>query len=268
MKKLIVIFVSVLSLAVIIAGKVHWDSKIEATTKAESQLKNSKAEGISGKDASDKKKGETPKEDLIAYTKNLPEEVVSKIELAIQSKEPLKLVIMGSASTPEDPNGWPTLFKQELENTYGKDVFEVSIHEYPNLTSETVVTEELYQEVIDLKPDVLLLEPFILADNGLVTMDDRLENLTTMLTDFYNQLPELTVLLQPANPLLKATYYPNEVQELKGFAEQNGYIYLDHWTAWPDHQTDDIEDYLVDGLPSEKGHKVWADYLINYFVAK
>ena len=271
MKKILVIAAIILSIGAVVAGKIHWDKKIEAKStllKANNELKT---ENVSNDNESKDKETSTDEisyEEIEPYTKNLPEEIVNKIEKAIQTEQPIHLVMIGSASTPVSPNGWPTLLKQELENTYGNAIFTITIKEYADHTSKDFVDKGLGKEVIALNPDVVLFEPFILADNGKVRLNERLANIESILDALFAELPELTVLLQPANPLLKATYYPNEVNKLKEFAEEKGYIYLDHWTAWPDHQTDEISPYIANNLPTEKGHKTWSEYLINYFISK
>ena len=44
------------------------------------------------------------------------------------------------------------------------------------LTSLAFVSEDKVTEVIEEQPDLVLFEPFTLKDNGLVTIDDSLEN--------------------------------------------------------------------------------------------
>ncbi|MFT4414456.1 SGNH/GDSL hydrolase family protein [Fredinandcohnia humi] len=270
MKNIALVLAIIISIILVVSGKIHWDNKIEATTKIDNKVSS---ERPATKNESNEKKeevvvNEVDSSDIVKYTKNLPQEIVSKIEGAVSSKEPVHLIIMGSASTPEAQNGWPTLLKTELLQTYGEEIFKITIKEFADKTSINVIQEELYQEVVDLHPDILLLEPFILADNGLVTIEDRLTNLTTMLEEFYNENPELTVLLQPANPLQGAVHYPKEVAELQRYAESNEYIYLNHWTAWPDHQSTEIAPYLAEDMPNDLGHQLWADYLIDYFISK
>ncbi len=260
--------VAILALASVVAGKVHWDNKIEATTKnvEKTEIKSGNV-GKTDNTAEENNAQNIVKEDVLKYIGNLPEEIVTKIKEAITTKEPVHLAIMGSASTPSGPNGWPTMLKEELLNTYGEGIFEVTIKEIANKKSSDVVAEYLYQDVLESKPDILLFEPFILYDNGLVELQDRFTNLTTIVNEFKTQVPDVTVLIQPANPLYNATFYPKEVEELQMFAENNGYIYLNHWEAWPDHQSPEIENYLTEGMPSELGHQVWADYLKNYFIS-
>ena len=78
------------------------------------------------------------------------------------------------------------------------------------------------------------------------------------------------VLIQPPHPLYQATYYPVQVEALEQYAEDNGIPYLNHWEAWPDQDSEEIKDYLSEDAsePSAKGHQVWAEYLIDYFIAK
>ncbi|MFS0821561.1 SGNH/GDSL hydrolase family protein [Bacillus sp. 1P02SD] len=266
MKKILVIVVVILSFAVIIVGKMHWNNKIEASArtaqaeKPDVQIKNATEEY-----QEDKKKVANVEK----YSKNLPKDIQTKLIAAVQNGKPVNLVIAGSSSTPEDPSGWPTLLKKELENTYGEDLLNITIKEISDKTSTQVLQEELYQEIISLSPDILLLEPFILYDNSkIISIDVRLENIHQILEAIKAEFADLSVILQPANPLHNAKHYPKEVERLEAFAAENNFTYLNHWEAWPDYQSDKIVEYLNEGLPSQRGHKLWMEYLGNYFIAK
>lgn len=271
MKKLFVLVVSALAIASIIAGKVHWDNKIEETAKVKVSAANVEIKEGTKEIKSDlvEKEREIKMEQILKLTKNLPEEIASKFEKAVEEEKPVHLVIFGSDTTMDETTGWSELLKKELINSYGENIIKVTIREIADTTSSTMVEEGLYQDIIDLKPDVVLYEPFILYDNGKIRFEERLENLETVLDEFQQELPKTTIILQPANPLLKAIHYPKEVEELQRFAEENEITYLNHWEAWPDHQTDEIAQYLTDdSQANESGQKLWADYLINYFVSK
>ncbi|MCC3356904.1 SGNH/GDSL hydrolase family protein [Bacillus sp. REN16] len=265
MKKVLVIIVILLSVAIVVAGKLHWNNKIQATVNTVHVEKTEKADVKTVAEENQENKVQK----VEAYSKNLSEEIQTKLIKAVQDGVPVNLVIAGSSATPEDPLGWPSLLKKDLEDTYGEDVLNVTIKEIADKLSTEVVQEELYQEIISLSPDILLLEPFILTDNGKVTINNRLVNLTTIIDAIKVELPEVTVLLQPANPLHNAKHYPKEVGELEKYANNNDYIYLNHWEAWPDYQTDEIKEYLLtNGSPNEKGQRLWADYLSNYFISE
>ena len=120
------------------------------------------------------------------------------------------------------------------------------------------------------QPDLILFEPFILKDNGEVGIDHSLENASAVIASVKESLPQTEVILQPPHPLYKANFYPKQVEELQQFAEDNGITYLNHWEAWPDKNSEEIKEYISEDAsqPSAKGHQLWADYLIDYFIAE
>ena len=139
-----------------------------------------------------------------------------------------------------------------------------------DLTSIAFINEEKVTEVIEEQPDLILFEPFTLKDNGVVGIDDSLENVSAVIASVKESLPQTQVILQPPHPLYKANFYPTQVEELQQFAEDNDIPYLNHWEAWPDQDSEEIKEYISEdsSQPSAKGHQVWAEYLIDYFIAK
>jgi hypothetical protein len=270
----IVAFIVVVILAVgsIIVGKVHWNNKLSAFSGMESRLVST--ESKSQAQESIEEETTNVEHNIMKYTRNLPGDIKEKIEQAVNTGEPVKFVVLGSKSTASQENGWPSLFSKRLNEAYGQDIFDFSIHEITDKNSLDVIAEQLYKGALEAKPDLLLLEPFILKDNGEVRMEDRLENIITILEDFREVNPNVFLLLQPSNPLYNATYYPKEVEELRLFAQNNEIVYLNHWEAWPDQNSAEIQSYLLEdpenpykSLPNDKGHQLWADYLVKYFVS-
>jgi hypothetical protein len=262
-KKLGVLLTIVISVVTIILGHLHWKEKISAHAKqAVPSAKEQKSETDTTQEA--EKKGK------LKYAKNLPEEIQEKIAASIETGTPLQFVMFGSEATSSSPSGWPAILKEKLLNTYGEDIFRVSVVEIPGKTSSDIVNEKLYEDVVNLKPDILLFEPFTLKDNGAVDLDTRFENITTMIHAIKEQVPDVVILLQPPHPLYNAVYYPKDVEELKNFAEENGWIFLDHWQVWPDQKSEEIKEFLSPDrkTPSEKGHQIWAKYLMDYFVSE
>ncbi|MEK5444566.1 SGNH/GDSL hydrolase family protein [Fredinandcohnia sp. FSL W7-1320] len=267
MKKILVLVVIVLSIATVVTGKIHWNNKLQATAKtAQAEKPDEQLITAVDENQEDENKIKTVKK----RSKNLPVEIQTKLVEAAQTGIPINFIIAGSDSTPEGPTAWPTLLKESLEDTYGKDILTITIKEIADKTSTQVVQEELYREIIDLSPDILLFEPFMLYDNGnVVPLERRLDNITEILGTIKEEVPKVSILIQPANPLHNARYYPIEVNKLEVYAKENNYPYLNHWEAWPDYQSDEIIEYLKEnGAPSEKGHKLWADYLSKYFIAQ
>ena len=82
--------------------------------------------------------------------------------------------------------------------------------------------------------------------------------------------PDAVVILQPPNPIYNATYYPKQVEKLEAFAKEKHYAYYDHWTAWPDYKSKEIDQYVdpESDLPTAEGAKRWAEALAEYFIAQ
>jgi hypothetical protein len=275
MRLVTLVLVLTISLGSVIAGKIHWNHKISAYSGKTSNLVLEEESTQTKKETETVVKDSNEDIELLSYANNLPNIVKDKIGNSIETGTPVRFLIMGSKSTSSDALGWPNLLKQELVNAYGENVFEITVLEIPDKNSIEVINEGLYSKGLEFKPDLLLLEPFILKDNGEVRMEDRLLNIDRILSDFKNENPTISFYLQPSNPLFNATYYPKEVEELKAYAENNNIGYLNHWEAWPDQQSSELEGYLspdpaitFKSIPNEKGNKVWANYLIDHFISK
>ncbi|MBM7661738.1 acyl-CoA hydrolase [Bacillus mesophilus] len=269
MRFIILGVVVIMSIGTIIAGHIHWKDKLATYHGAKSSVVA---------EVESKTESETSSSlpvDVSLYTKNLPEEVQQKFQDAAESNTPVVFTIMGSKSTSASETAWPSLLKQQLTETYGEVILKINIIEIPDKNSTSIIEEELYKEAVSQKPDLVLLEPFMLQDNGEVTMEDRLKNLEFLLNEFRTSNPEAYIFLQPANPLYQATYYPREIQDLAGYATENNITYLNHWEAWPDLESSELTNYLLQdpnnslkSIPNEAGHKLWADYLIQYFISE
>ncbi|SFB19854.1 MULTISPECIES: hypothetical protein [unclassified Bacillus (in: firmicutes)] len=285
MKRALVILLFIITVVTLVTGKVHWEQKIKMA-KADDRMNHSlpsevekekevvaeapaqKVEPVTQPVAQTTIPGES-KEEIIKYTKNLPKNLQEKFLTAAEQGQSLQMAILGSASTSAADGAWPTLLKKQLTDTYGESLLHVSIKEIYRKTSADVVKERLYQDMLNTKVDILLIEPFLLHDNGRLFMPKRLENLTTILNDFKKANPEIVIMIQPSNPIYLAHYYVKEEQQLEEYAKNNQYIYLNHWEVWPDGKSKDLKQYLTDkSLPNQKGNELWADYLTKYFVHK
>lgn len=283
MKRALVILLFIITVVTLVTGKVHWEQKIKMA-KADDRMNHSvpsevkkeeevvaeapvqKVEPVTQPVSQTTSPGKS-KEEITKYTKNLPKNLQDKLLKAVEEGQTIQMAILGSASTSAAEGAWPNLLKKQLTATYGEPLLNVSIKEIYRKTSTAVVQERLYQDMLNAKVDILLIEPFLLHDNGRLFMPKRLENLTTILNDFKKANPEMTVMIQPSNPIFNAHYYVKEERELEAFATKNNYIYLNHWEAWPDNKSKDLKQYLTDrSLPNQKGNELWANYLTKYFI--
>lgn len=271
MKYVAYVVVVILAISSILIGKIHWNDKLSTYAGAKSQLIVENKPNVEKKSevkvASD--------EYQLNYTKNLPQEVIDKIKTSIESQKPINFVIVGSKSTMTGKEGWTTLLKSRLIDTYGEKVLNIKIHQIIDKSSNDIIEEKLYEDLLGFSPDIVLLEPFMLMDNGVVGVENRLINIDKIINEIKTVNPDTYIFLQPANPLYNATHYPKEVDKLKQYAEENGFTYLDHWQAWPKQDSDELKEYLtidptmsLKSIPNNKGNEVWAEFLTQYFISE
>lgn len=280
MRRLFIFFLVLTTIFTLVAGKLHWDEKIGKVQVQAAEQSREKDQGedveadkaISEPDSAEKKAEEEEEaeneESVLNNTNNLPEKVRVKFREAIATGKPIKLLILGSAATSEKEDAWPALLEKKLKEAYG-EFLQVNTREIPGKTSKEIIQEKLIDSLAKTKPDILLIEPFLLHDNGKVDMLKRLENLSKMIDLFKSANPDISVIIQPANPIEDAHYYVKEEYDLERYAKRNQFTYLNHWDGWPEQGSEKLRDYLTkDSLPNEKGNKVWAEYLVEYFVSK
>ncbi|QIZ66054.1 SGNH/GDSL hydrolase family protein [Geobacillus subterraneus] len=256
----LILLIAVACLAFAIAGHVYWKQTIDATVQAARAKMETFAE-------QEEKANQT--EAALARAKRLPADAQAAIKRAVEENRPIRLVIAGSESTPEK-GGWPDLLKQALDEAYGEGTFQITVHEYEGLTTADADRQRIAADWASDKPDLVLLEPFLLNDNGVIVIDDTLDHIESMIGQLKSAAPDAVVMLQPPNPIYNATYYPEQVEELEAFAKENGYPYINHWPAWPDNQSEELNKYIdpESDLPTEEGAKRWADALAEYFIAQ
>ncbi|MED4924053.1 SGNH/GDSL hydrolase family protein [Anoxybacillus geothermalis] len=257
---ILIIFAAAACLAFIITGQMYWQQKIDAAVKQAREKVETSAE-----QEETVRKTET----LLARAKQLPAAAQDAMKRAIEEGRPIRLVIAGSESTPET-GGWPDLLKQALDEAYGKGTFHITVHEYENMTTADADEQNIAADWAKEKPDLLLLEPFLLNDNGAIAIDDTLAHIESIIGQLTSAVPNVAVMLQPPNPIANATYYPRQVEALQAFANEHHYAYLDHWPAWPDDESGEFDQFIDPNsdLPTENGAKRWAEVLANYFIAQ
>lgn len=247
---------------------MYWDGQINSVL-AETLSMKASEQSVKSEVNEDPEKAAAKKEKMLKLDRlnYLPPELQQKFREKINQDKPLHFMILGSSSTSEQKGAWPDLLEKRLMDVYGNTLLNVTVKEIANKTSTEIVEENLQEEWVKKKPDILLIEPFLLSDIEEIGIKKRLNNLTAMLEDFKKGNPDLTIIIQPANPIYGAHYYLQDEKGLQKFAERNKYIYLDHWKAWPDSNEKEIKDYLTnESLPNKKGNEAWAKFLINYFV--
>ncbi|CAG9621392.1 SGNH/GDSL hydrolase family protein [Sutcliffiella rhizosphaerae] len=264
MRTLLTVVIS-LCIGSIIYGNYHWNHKIGSASvgKEEEITINNKTETTKDKKEHTKVVGENE------YP-NLPTEVSTFLNEKMSDGESVELLVIGSEVIEMGERPWTTIFKQELEREYGR-FFNITIKAIPGeVTTSDVIERDLLLENVDISPDIVIFEPFLLDSNGYILIEHSLENITLMIEKIKNMNPDLFLFLQPGQPIYNAIYYPDDVNTLRTYSEEHGHPYIDHWSNWPDYHSVEFKEYYIHESfnPNEKGHEVWAEYLLNLFMSK
>ncbi|NMH70543.1 SGNH/GDSL hydrolase family protein [Bacillus sp. RO3] len=259
MKTFSLILLGIICAGVLVYGNMYWQERTSVSGSEQTAIvTESKAE-----------EEETGVEDYDSLIGNWPEEAQTMYKESIESGTPYRLAIVGSLALGADDNGWSEQLRTELIDTYG-DTLEVEIFQY-DITSLTFVNGEQVEDVLGYEPQLVLFEPFSLNDNSNgVGGENNQESIEIFERKLKEQNEEVVMILQPTHPIAGATYYPMQIEALKEFAEEKGIPYVDHWSAWPVEDEEALGELLVDGqeMPSEDGHELWAEYLVQYFVSE
>ncbi|MCM3443525.1 SGNH/GDSL hydrolase family protein [Metabacillus halosaccharovorans] len=278
MKNLVCGAIVTVSAGVIIVGNIHWNQKISAQAEQIVQRDTSviveQPEEIEPEPIIEKTTQQTEQEkkeqELAAYTENLPPELQKKITEASMDGKSLNLVIYGSESSSTEKGAWPDLLNQHLIKTYGEKLFNLNILSEGDKTTVEVIRTNSFEKVNDLKPDIIIFEPFMISDNSRkISMKNRIGYIQKIMDTWKKKNEQVTILLQPSNPIYSATYFPTQVEEIKSFAKKNNITYIDHWENWPDEKNNKLKEYVTSkNLPNENGNKTWAEYLRSYFTGE
>ncbi|WP_413305689.1 SGNH/GDSL hydrolase family protein [Bacillus sp. 1P10SD] len=263
MKNVLTILLGIACVTVLIYGHFHWNQRIDAASAKSPNLTTKETTTQSDK----KQESSKPSKDLLNYTSNWPKAAVERWKHTQEEKQPFKILFTGSPAIGTDTTGTYAIVKDKLLATFGENNLQVAIKTF-NSTSTQVIANKKQDEIAAEEADLIILEPFILMNNGNVLMQNTVKDIKTMIDDIKAKNPDAVILLQPSYPLYKAKIYPSQVDQLKQFAELQKLTYLDHWTAWPDANTEEIKEYVTpdQSAPSEKGNQVWSEYLLHYLI--
>ncbi|MBO0961029.1 SGNH/GDSL hydrolase family protein [Neobacillus sp. MM2021_6] len=264
MKNFFTILLGLACAAVLIFGHSYWNKRIEAAPKKTSSSLDNQQMTSAQTSENDKVTG-----DLAAYTSNWPATAIDRFKQTQKEKKPFKVLFVGSPAIGSEKAGMYPKVKENLLETFGDKNVQVNLKTY-NSTTTQLVTQNKQKEIAADKADLIILEPFILENNGVVLIDTTLNDIAKIIDEVQVKNPNTTFILQPSYPLYQAKIYPNQVAELQKWAEQNKIAYLDHWTAWPDSNTSAIKEFLNpdQSAPSDKGNQVWSDYILQYLISK
>ncbi|MGD6968576.1 SGNH/GDSL hydrolase family protein [Rossellomorea vietnamensis] len=264
MKKLFILLLTLVSIAVILLGNLHWRNlnSTPATTAAESSDQSGdtdKKEAASAKNNSS---------DYLEYTGNWSADLQAIYSQKLEEGESFNLVLAGSQAMDAAEPGWNDLVAEAVKAKYGDTI---TVHSFPyDSNSFDFVAEARAEEIADLDPNLVIFEPLTLNDNELVRIEDSLVHIETIFEDISYSNVGVEFVLTPPQPLYSPDWYATQISELEKFADKEGYTYIDHWENWPDVESEEIKNYLngEGSSPNELGQKAWADAIISYLITE
>ena len=273
MRRWLAIIIIFISISAVLAGRFSYEAKLTEIAEAakldrEFHLK----EQSQHKEEEKIQDEETASESINELTQGLDPAISALIESHYLTNETMQVAAFGSrALVDSEDEGiipWPVLLEELLNEGYDNDFFEIQTYSYERLTSLEVIEQGFHDEVASFKPDLLILEPFMLANNGVVSVNDSLVSMELIIDAFERENEDIIILIQPPQPMYGSFYYPQQVEDLKNYVLENDMFYVDHWEAWPDIEDDELlnftsADYYV---PTQEGHKLWAEALRKYFI--
>ncbi|MBP3040853.1 SGNH/GDSL hydrolase family protein [Bacillaceae bacterium Marseille-Q3522] len=202
------------------------------------------------------------------FTKNWLAQARQSFETKLLNGNPYKIAVVGSNALGTNDAGLAQVFREQLQSVF-KEAIEVPILTYDMTSTEYVESGNL-DALVQEAADFLILEPFILKDNGPVTLDETLANLDTIVNTVMEAKPDTVIALQSSYPLYNTSFYLQQEAALQEYATQKKLLYFDHWTAWPDTKDPALDGYVTPNrdAPNEQGIAVWSAYLLDFFVSK
>ncbi|WP_096156567.1 SGNH/GDSL hydrolase family protein [Bacillus sp. FJAT-45066] len=269
MRNIFVIIVAFVCLGALVFGQIQWNNKLKSAATA-TQATINKENTTSVEPVEKEKPIQTEEITPLDYARKLDSPLRELLVNRIANDKKVELVIIGSKGLSSiEYTVWHEIVEKELDEVYG-NTFTVSVVELEGKRSNEVLHENLHINTITNTPDIILLEPFTINDNGFIAVPRRLSNLETMIQDFQQLNENVLVLLQPSIPIHNARFYPGEEETLREYALEQGYIYLNHWENWPEYTDEEVLNYLNSDRsnPNQIGHDAWAQYIMDYFLKK
>lgn len=269
-KKIGVPFIITACFAIILFSYISWNIKLDNIEKDATKVIPISTDSSGSEDKSSEQNNNTnssslSEEDLKKALKNSSTSVQNLFEKRYKDGQTVKMLILGSQAMDQGGEGYAKLLKDSLQETYG-DFVNVSAQSF-NTTSAEFIDTQMKDVKWSTKYDIVLLEPFILNDNGLVSTEDEFSYIGQIVTTIQDEVKDAVVVLQPSFPIYGASYYETNVAALKSYAKENSLPYINHWTEWPSSSDESLKDYIIADKeqPNKAGTNLWAKALSKYF---
>lgn len=269
-KKIGVLFIIIACFAIILFSYISWNIKLDNIEKKATKVVpiSTDSSGSKGKNSGQSNNITTSslsEADLKNALKNSNTDVQNLFEKRYKDGQNVKMLILGSQTMVQGGGGYAKLLEDSLQETYG-DFINVSAQSY-DTTSAEFIAKHLNDIQWSKKYDLVLLEPFILNDNGLVSTEDEFSYIDQIVSKMQDNVKDAVIVLQPSFPIYGTSYYETNVAALKSYAKENSLPYINHWTEWPSSSDELLKDYITadNEQPNKAGTNLWAKALSKYF---
>jgi hypothetical protein len=271
MKHFVTVVAIFTCILVIVLGKIHFSDKIAQTTAQATEKVEEREEKVEKNIAAEK---EAELDAFKKLTINLPESIAEKALKARESEEVISVLVMGSDLV--NNKSWTENLPKQLNEVYGGEIFTFSFVNLGKNDSLVVFHNDLHKKALEQSADLVIYEPLVMNDlhltddTGRIRMEDTLYVVNKITQDIEEVNPEVAIMLMPANPLYEYISYDTSIEDLKEFAKEEGFPFINHWDAWPETDDEELIDYLKEDelTPNEKGYETWVNAVVDYLSGK
>lgn len=267
MKNTFFFFITIIISGIIIIGSYFfWTSKVDnATTNTELELvveDNKDKKSNDKKDKSKKNKEETSEDsdeiDLSERHEGIHEQLLSRVE----DDKPVRFLMIGSKRTVSDNVHLADAFKDRLEPALA-NLLELDEITMMDDSIFSFYNSDTYAAHKDNEYDFVIMEPFMLNNQGVLSYDDTESYINDVLADWADK--DTLVIVQPSAKTDAIDYIIERHNHLVEFMSGRPEVFIDAWAEIAEDEN--IEDYVGEGgTPNDDGINLWADELASYFV--
>ncbi len=266
------LLISILCIIILVLSYFTWTDKLENAHNMSKTIPNAQTEKVQTEDTAANEdplpeEWELTREEVVAALINADAKIQELVLDRYDQSENIQMLIVGSTVMNDGSPGYGQQLSEALTNTYGS-LFEITLSPW-DVTSEKFVETHIEEIAWDTEYDLVLMEPFTLNNNGLVTIEDEHDHILAVQERAREEVEDTIVMLQPPHPFYQAQFYLTQVRALETFANDNDIPYINHWTDWP--ATDDvaITEFLTeDNSPNSDGANLWSSFLSSYFTSQ
>lgn len=264
LRKIGALLIVIVCVVVLVFSYITWKDKLASASEKPVDSSPSIVEKEKKEEVKDSSKEIISAKELEPLIANMDESVQEVFLNRQETGEKVQLLVVGSEAMESGKPGYVERLRETLEETY-QGFIEVETVSFDGTSTEFL------DEDIDLSAgfDIALMEPFTLNNNGLVEIEVEHEDVQTFDSRLKSEVSDAVLMLQPPQPIYGAGFYLTQVDALEEFATANEFVYINHWSAWPDTTDPALQDYLTEEMnPNNNGTTTWANELTSYFIAE